>query len=91
MTDKKLEKIEKALGKELMADLEAQDVAALKNRLVAAELSINHATDELEANPDYQRVKEDLKALSEGLREVKKRQNAIIQYSLSLIESKGAS
>lgn len=90
LSDKKLSRIEKALGKETMADLESLSMEVLKDRLVAAESSIKQAIDELEANPKYQEIKDSLKALSEGLREVKKRQNAIIQYSLSLMEDKGA-
>lgn len=89
MTDKKLAKIEKELGKEFMAELEAQDVSGLHARIVNAESAMKVASDELEANENYQRLKEDLKLLSQGLREVNKRQKAIIEYVLSLLEGKG--
>jgi len=90
LSDKKLDKIEKALGKETMADLESLSEELLKDHTVVAEFSIKNAIAELEANLKYQELKESLKALSAGLREVKKRQNSIIQYCLSLLEDKGA-
>lgn len=90
LSDKKLNRIEKALGKEMMGELEALPVEVLKDTLVNAEHAINEAVRELEANPKFQELKDSLKAISEGLREVKKRQTAIIQYSLSLLEDKGA-
>ena len=90
ISDKKLNRIEKALGRETMTDLESLPADMLKDHIVSAETAIRDAANELEANPKYQELKDSLKALSEGLREVKKRQNAIIQYSLSLIEDKGA-
>lgn len=90
LSDKKLSRIEKALGKEMMGELEALPVEVLKDTLVNAEHAINEAVRELEANPKFQELKDSLKAISEGLREVKKRQTAIIQYSLSLLEDKGA-
>ena len=89
LTEKKLAKIEKALGKEGMADIESQAVDVLKNTVVAAEHAIMEAQRELEANPAYVELKESLKALSEGLRDVKKRQRAIIEYALSILEEKG--
>lgn len=90
LNDKKLAKIEKVLGKETMAHLESCPVDVLKDTVCTAEHAINEAIRELESNPKYQEIKESLKALSEGMREVKKRQNAIIQYSLSLLEDKGS-
>lgn len=90
LTEKKLEKIEKILGKDMMGDLEAMPKDVLKDHLVSAEHSIMEATRELEANPKYTELKESLKALSEGLRDVRKRQNAIIAYVISLLEDQGA-
>jgi hypothetical protein len=90
LSDKKLQKIEKAVGPETMSELEALTVEGLKDRIAASEASINNAIRELEANPKFQELKESLKAISEGLREVKKRQRGVIDYSVSLIEDKGA-
>lgn len=89
LSDKKLAQVEKILGPETIIELQGTAKEALKDRLVGAESSIKQATQELEANPQYQETKENLKALSQGLRDVKKRQNAIIQYSLSLLEDQG--
>lgn len=86
INDKKLEKIVKALGPDTVQELNALYQDKLPGVIVAAESSIKQATEELEANPKYQEIKESLKALSQGLREVKKRQNAIIQYALHRLE-----
>lgn len=89
LVQNKLSKIEKVLGPETAIELQSLSKEALKDRLVGAESSIKQAIQELEANPKYEETKENLKALSQGLREVKKRQNAIIQYALSLLEGSG--
>lgn len=89
MTDKKLEKIEKVLGKDSVDLLATSSVEDLKNIIVNANQAIKQAQEELEANPAYQELKENLKALSAGLKDVKKRQNALIQYSLHLTEQQG--
>lgn len=89
LSDKKLAKIEKILGKERLGELEALSVDDLKNKVVAAESAIKLAITELEANEKYISIKESLKALSEGMKEVKKVQTAIIQYSIELLEEKG--
>lgn len=90
LSDKKLERIEKVLGKDKMATLESGQANELQVTISNAAASIKQAQDELEANPKYQELKESLKAVSEALREVRKFQNAVIQYSLSLLEDKGA-
>lgn len=89
ISDKKLEKIEKILGKEYIQELAPAPDDALKALIINAEYAIKQSIEELEANPKYQELKESLKALSEGLKDIKKRQNAIIQYALHLIEFKG--
>jgi hypothetical protein len=85
-TDKKLEKLEKILGKDKVLELQPMAREQLETQVVNASASIKQAQDELEANARYQEIKESLKDLSAGLKEVKKRQNAIIQYSLFLLE-----
>jgi hypothetical protein len=89
LNDKKLNKIEKILGKDTLNHLDSCPTDILKDTIVGSEHSINEAVRELEANPKYSELKESVKALSEGLREIKKRQNAIIQYALSLLEDRG--
>lgn len=88
LSEKKLKKIDKELG-ETIKELDALNLDALDQRIVGANQSIKQVTDELEANPKFQELKQNLKDISEGLKEVKKRQNAIIQYSLHRIEEKG--
>lgn len=88
LNDKKLEKIKKILGEERMQSLESGQVEELQVTVSNAAASIKLSQDELDANPKYQELKANLKAVSEAHREVKKFQNAIIQYSLSLIEDK---
>ncbi len=89
ITDKKLEKIANALGTEVLGDLDALSSTDLKNRIAQAVGSIKTTQDELEANPKFQELKEGLKAISEGLKEVKKRQGHVVAYCLHLLESKG--
>ena len=66
LSDKKLSKIEKVLGKETLGELEAMPVDILKDHIIIAEHAINEAQRELEANPKYQDLKDSLKALSAG-------------------------
>lgn len=89
ISDKKLEKLEKILGVDTVNDLKSAPKEDLDVSIIKSSQSIKEAIEELEANPEFQRLKESLKAISEGLREVKKRQNAIIQYSLHLLEETG--
>lgn len=89
LSEKRLAKIEKALGQDKMIELERNSVDQMRDAIVDSEYAIREAINELEANPKYLELKESLKALSEGLREVKKRQNAIIQYCLSILEDRG--
>lgn len=89
LSNTKLAKIEKVLQKDELSELEAKNETELRLAISNSAASIKEAQDELDANEKYQELKESLKALSEGLRDVKKRQNAIIQYCLSLLEDKG--
>lgn len=89
LSEKKLARIEKALGKDTLAELEALAEGGLRSKVVEAEASVKVASDELEANDKYQSLKESLKAISSGLSDVKKRQRNIVQYSLHLLEEKG--
>lgn len=90
LNDKKLAKILKVLGSDLVHELDATPIDVLKDTVVTAEHSIYEVKRELEANPKYSELKESLKAVSEGLKEVRKRQNAIIEYCLSVLEDKGS-
>jgi len=86
--DKKLDKITKLLGSDLMQELNSLSSSDLKEKIIVAESMLKVAREELEANPNFQRLKDDLKDLSAGLREVNKRQKAIIDYALSVLEGR---
>lgn len=86
LTSKKQEKLEKALGKELISELEALSTDQLKARIASAEGAVKTARDELDANAEFQELKESLKAVSAGMREVTSRQRKIVEFSLHLLE-----
>jgi hypothetical protein len=89
LKDKQLDKISNILGLELINEINALDSDSLKNQIVQAETAMKDAKQELEANPKYEEIKEQLKAITAGLKEVRKFQNAKIAYALDLLESKG--
>ncbi len=89
LSAKKQEKIEKILGQETIKELESYDSDGLVGMVAKAEGAVKQAQDELEANSAYEELKENLKALSAGMKEVKKRQRAIVAYSLHLLEEAG--
>lgn len=89
MNDKQLERLEKTLGEETLAEMEAMSEEELKKAIVDANSSMKQVQEELDANPKYQEIKENLKAITQGKKDVNKRQRARIQYSLHLLESKG--
>jgi hypothetical protein len=79
----------KVLGAETVQSLEEKSVEALKEGIVVSEASMKQMKEELEANEEYKGLKERLKDVSSGTREVNKRQKSIIQFSLSLLAEKG--
>ena len=93
------EKLASKIGgdwREVLADLESMELDALNKRIAQANQAIASTKEELEAdlpNGDmspYVKAKSNAKLLSEGLREVRKRQNAIIAVSVKLRQEKGA-
>jgi hypothetical protein len=88
-----MEKLAKTIGsdgEEILRELEASDVEGLNKRIAQSTQAISEAKLELEANDEYMRSKENVKLLSSGLKEVRKRQNAIIKVCLQLRKDKGA-
>lgn len=77
-------------GKDIIAQIEAMDVESLNQRIAQANQAISDTKSELDANPAYIEAKETSKLLSSGLREVKKRQNAIIAVAVQFRKDKGA-
>lgn len=88
MSKDKVSKEERLLGAEVCGELQAISKEALEAVIVQANSSIKQAKDELEANPKYQEICELKKALSGGFTDLKKVQNAKIQYALRLREEK---
>ena len=89
LSDKKLEKIEKLLGPDVVSELAGKDAQALNQAIVNAEQRTKKAEEELEANEKYQELKESVKAMSLGFRDVRKFQRAVIAYVLHQLELKG--
>jgi hypothetical protein len=89
LSDNKIAKLQGSLGKDTVEELDKMSTDQLKSRLVQAQKSIKQAKEELEANQEYQQIKADKTHLEQGLKEVKKRQNAISDYALHLMETKG--
>jgi uncharacterized small protein (DUF1192 family) len=77
-------------GEDLIQELEGASVEDLNKRIAQANQAISTTKAELDSNPKYTQVKSDAKLLSSGLREVKKRQNAIIEVAVRLRRDKGA-
>lgn len=77
-------------GQDVLTELEAMEVTDLNKRIAQANQAISDTKTELEANSDYEQAKSDVKLLSSGFREVKKRQNAIIAMAVQLRKDKGA-
>jgi ABC-type amino acid transport substrate-binding protein len=77
-------------GEDLIQELEAADVEALNKRIAQANQALSEGKAELLANDEYVSAKADVKLLSSGFSEVKKRQNAIIEVCVQLRKDKGA-
>lgn len=88
LNNKKLEKILKIVGPEMINSIDASTIGAVKEKIVTLELQIKAAQEELEESSSYQRLKEDMKAISAGMKEVKAKYSAIVQYCLHVLEQK---
>lgn len=77
-------------GEDVVRELEAMTVENLNKRVAQANQAISDTKAELDENQKYVQAKEDVKLLSSGFREVKKRQNAIITVAIQLRKDKGA-
>jgi hypothetical protein len=87
-----LQKAAKAIGddgEDVLKELESLDADGLNKRVAQASQAISDTEAELKESPEYVQAKDDVKLLSSGLREVKKRQRAIIKVCLQLRKDKG--
>lgn len=88
--DKKLLKLQKAAGgADMMQELEAMDSDALKLRIVQARESIMQADEEIKANPKYQQAQLAISSLQTANTALKRRQNAITDLCLHLLDERG--
>jgi hypothetical protein len=88
-----MQKLSKKIGEDgddVLKELEAMDVPSLNKRIAQANQAISDTKAELDENEEYTKAKETAKLLSSGLREVKKRQNAIIAVAVQMRKEKGA-
>lgn len=88
--NKKYERAVKNLGPESVKELEELSVDGLKQVVVAAEQIMKEASDELEANPKYQELKENIKAIQASKKEINVKQKSKIVVALELLATKGA-
>lgn len=85
----KLDKILSKLPVDVAEHLKSLALEELEIVIVNSSQAIDRTKDELEANSNYQKAKEDLKDLRAGYNEVKKLQGAKIAYALILLEELG--
>ena len=84
-----IEKVKRQLDQTTIEEMDSMTSEALKEVIFQAEVAQKEAKAELEANPKYRQVKNDLSTLQVGLREVNKRQRAKIAYALHRLEEQG--
>lgn len=87
-----LQKIAKAIGDDyddVLKELEAMTTEDLNKRIAQANEAIVSTKAELDENDEYVKAKETTKLLGSGLREVRKRQNAVIKVCLQLRRDRG--
>lgn len=77
-------------GEDILRELEAMDTPSLEKRIAQANQSIAVIKAELDKNENYVSAKGTVSLLGSGLREVKKRQNAIISVAVKLRQDRGA-
>lgn len=77
-------------GEDVVRELEGMSVEDLNRRIAQANQAIAEAKSELDQNENYTKAKENVKLLSSGMREVRKRQNAIIAVAVQFRRDKGA-
>jgi len=85
----KLQTALKNLDIETVKEMEAMDSPELKKRVVEANQAMQQVSDELESNEAYQGLKESIKAVTAGKKEVDKRQKSVIAVCLAQLADKG--
>lgn len=80
----------KKLGRDTVDEMDCMDEAALKKVIFEANSAMKEVKEELEANREYQELKQKVSDMGAAKREVDTRQKCKIQYSLELIERFGS-
>lgn len=83
------EKEIKALGKDTLEEMEAMTDTELKQVIVDANTAMKQVKEELESNEKYIDLKQRLADVTQGKKDVDKRQKARIAYSLRSLEARG--
>ena len=87
--DKLMKKIKKQLNEDMLQELDALSPEEIKNQVVQSQQAIKLAKDELDENPEFKKLKSDLKDLRSGFTDLKKFQQAKIDYLLLRLEESG--
>lgn len=91
MNEKTMNKLFKLLGTDVVNALSGMSAAELEAAIVLAATEIETAREELEANPNYVKIKEDKAALEAGLKDLRKYNNARIQFAIATLQTRGKS
>lgn len=83
----KIAKAIKAVGQEVVKELQAMDSKALKDVIVQGQQSMQTAQDELDKNANYQKAKDDVAILGQAKKDVDKYQKAKIKLALYRIKN----
>lgn len=84
-----IDKIKGALGVTTIEEMDTMNEQELKNVVVEASTAMKEVAQALKENAEYQEAKENVKAFSQGKKDVDKRQKARIAYSLTRLEELG--
>lgn len=84
-----MDKLAKIIGAERLEELKNSSVEKLKETIVTASMQKSEAKRELEANPNYQQLKADMKALKGSYNDLSKELNAVIRAAVEILEEKG--
>lgn len=84
-----IQKVRDKIGVETCEEMDAMPEESLRATIVTAERAMSDCKRDLNLNPQYLETKENLKALTQGKREVDARQKAKIAYAIHRLEELG--
>lgn len=87
--EKVLRKVAKTLSEEDRNSMTQRSAEELKNLIYEANRSTAEAKAELQANTAYRQILEDKKAMESGMKDLKKLNDAKIEYALLLLSDRG--